>query len=79
MMTSNPFAELSAFIAPSVMQTYIVIMILMVAGGTLFDIVHKKSARYFFNNWRKVKAKGARQPAARRQQRHACREIYPPS
>ena len=61
MMTSNPFAELSAFIAPSVMQTYIVIMILMVAGGTLFDIVHKKSARYFFDNWQKVKAKGTRQ------------------
>ncbi len=40
MFTSNPFAELSAFIPPPVMQTYIVVMILMVAGGTLFDIFH---------------------------------------
>ena len=60
MFTSNPFAELSAFIPPAVMQMYIVVMILMVAGGTLFDIFHKKSAKYFFNNWRNAKNKGPR-------------------
>jgi predicted small integral membrane protein len=61
MFTGNPFAELSASIPPGVMQTYIVVMILMVAGGTLFDIVHKKSAKYFFNNWRNAKNKGTQQ------------------
>jgi hypothetical protein len=61
MFTSNPFAELSAFISPAVMQTYVVVMILLVAGGTLFDIVHKKSARYFFNHWRNAQGKAARQ------------------
>ena len=59
MFTSNPFAALSAVISPAVMQTYIVVMIILVAGGTLFDIYHKKSARYFFENWRKTKSKGA--------------------
>ena len=58
MFTSNPFAELSASIPPIVMQAYIVVMIILVAGGTLFDIVHKKSATYFFNNWRNAKNKG---------------------
>ena len=43
------------------MQTYVVIMILLVAAGTLFDIVHKGSAKYFFENWRKSKGKGAKQ------------------
>lgn len=61
MFTSNPFAELSSFIPPAVMQAYIILMILMVVGGTLFDIVHKKSARYFFNSWQKAKNKGTRQ------------------
>ena len=60
MFTSNPFAELSAFIPPAVMQAYIVVMILMVAGGTLFDIVHKKSAAYFFRAWRNSRAKATR-------------------
>jgi hypothetical protein len=61
MFTSNPFAELSASIPPTVMQTYVVIMILMVVSGTLFDIWHKKSATYFFNNWRNAKNKGTQQ------------------
>ena len=61
MFTSNPFAELSASISPVFIQTYIVIMILLVAGGTLFDIFHKKSAKYFFDNWRKTKNNQTRQ------------------
>lgn len=61
MFTSNPFAELSASISPVFIQTYIVIMILLVGGGTLFDIFHKRSAKYFFNNWRKTKNNRTRQ------------------
>ena len=57
MFAINPFAELSASIAPAVMQTYVVIMVVLVAAGTLFDMVHKGSAKYFFENWRKSKNK----------------------
>src|SRR2546425_3315505 len=57
MFTSNPFAALTDFWPPLVMQVYVVLMIVLVAAGTLFDIVHKGSARYFFNNWRKTKSK----------------------
>src|SRR5262245_50893444 len=59
MFTSNPFAALSASIYPAVMQAYVVLMIILVAAGTLFDIVHKGSAKYFFDNWRKSKSKGS--------------------
>jgi hypothetical protein len=59
--TNNPFAELSASVPPAVMQTYVVIMIVLVVAGTLFDIVHKGSAKYFFDNWRKSKSQGAQQ------------------
>jgi hypothetical protein len=55
MFTTNPFAELSAFVSPGVMQTYVVLMALLVVAGTLFDIVHKASARYFFEKWRQTK------------------------
>ena len=60
MISSSPFAELSASISPAIMQTYVVIMIILVAGGTLFDVVHKKSAKYFFDNWRNAKNKAVR-------------------
>ncbi|MGI9420365.1 MAG: adenylyl-sulfate reductase [Geminicoccaceae bacterium] len=61
MLTSNPFAELSASVSPAMMKTYVVIMILFVVGGTLFDIWHKKSAKYFFSNWRKAQDKGTKE------------------
>ena len=60
MFASNPFAALSALIPPAVMQTYIVIMIALVVAGTLLDVVHKGSAKYFFDNWRKSRNKGGR-------------------
>jgi hypothetical protein len=47
-------------IPPAVMQVYVVIMILLVAGGTLLDMMHKKSATYFFGHWRNANAKGTR-------------------
>ena len=61
MFTSNPFAELSASVPPVVMQTYIVVMAILVAAGTLFDIIHKRSARYFFDNWRNSRSKAKQQ------------------
>lgn len=57
MFTSNPFAELSAYISPGVMQTFVILMLVLVVAGTLFDIIHKKSAKYFFDNWEKSKSK----------------------
>jgi hypothetical protein len=61
MFATNPFAALSASISPAVMQGYVVVMIILVAAGTLFDVVHKGSAKYFFDNWRKAKSRGAQQ------------------
>ena len=55
MITSNPFAELSALIPPAVMQGYVVLMILLVIGGTLLDVSHKKSAKYFFEKGQSLK------------------------
>ena len=61
MFTSNPFAELSAFIPPIAMQIYVIAMFVLVVGGTLIDTIHKKSARYFFENAEKAKKSAKRQ------------------
>jgi hypothetical protein len=58
MFTSNPFAGLPASVPPAAMQTFVVVMIVLVAAGTLIDILHKGSAKYFFENWRKSRLKG---------------------
>lgn len=59
-MLSNPFATLSASVPPAIMQVYVVVMALLVVAGTLFDILHKQSATYFFNNWREFSNKAKR-------------------
>jgi ABC-type multidrug transport system fused ATPase/permease subunit len=56
MFTSNPFAELAVFLPPLVMQVYIVLMIFAVAIGTLFDMLHKRSARFFMQQRKKSQA-----------------------
>jgi hypothetical protein len=61
MFTSNPFAELSTWISPSVIQAYIVLMIILVVAGTIIDVLHKKSAKYFSENMRKSKAQGTKE------------------
>jgi len=61
MFTNNPFAALTDLLPPLAMQAYIVLMTLAVVAGTLFDVVHKGSAKYFFDNWRKLKSKGSKQ------------------
>jgi len=48
MFMTNPFAELSALISTDVMQMYVIVMAILVAGGTILDMMHKKSAKYFF-------------------------------
>ena len=58
MFTTNPFAELSAYISPTVMQAYVVVMVVLVVLGTIYDVLHKRSARYFRENMRKSKAAG---------------------
>ena len=64
MFTSNPFSELSASIPTMVMQAYIILMILMVIGGTVLDMIHKKSAQYFFENAKKAKKSAKRSVGA---------------
>jgi hypothetical protein len=57
MIASNPFAIVSENLSldPGVMQAYVVLMVLLVIGGTLLDVVHKKSAKYFFEKGQSLK------------------------
>jgi len=60
MFMTNPFAELTALISPDVMQAYLIVMAVLVAGGTILDMMHKKSAKYFFENAEKAKKSAKR-------------------
>jgi hypothetical protein len=60
MFNTNPFAELTALISPEVMQGYIILMAILVFLGTVLDMMHKKSAKYFFEDAEKAKKSAKR-------------------
>jgi hypothetical protein len=60
MFSSNPFSELSAIISPGIMQGYIVLMVILVIVGTILDMMHKKSAQYFFENAKRAQKSAKR-------------------
>jgi hypothetical protein len=64
MLATNPFAELSSSIPALVMQAYVVLMILLVIAGTVLDMMHKGSARYFFENAKKARQNAKREVGA---------------
>ena len=55
MINNNPFSGLSDLVSPLAMQGFVLLMIALVAIGTLIDIIHKKNVKYFFNNAKKAK------------------------
>ena len=60
MFANNPFAGLPEFFSADIMQGYIILMAILVAAGTILDMMHKKSAKYFFENAEKAKANAKR-------------------
>ena len=55
MITTNPFSVLSETVPSIAMQSFVIVMGLLVILGTLLDIVHKKNVKYFFENAKKAK------------------------
>ena len=61
MFTGNPIADVPSYITPLAMQIYVIVMLILVVGGTILDTLHKKSAKYFFENAKKAEANRKRE------------------
>jgi hypothetical protein len=59
MLSVNPFAIAGASLPAGFLQGFLLVIALAVVAGTLFDVVHKGSAKYFFANMRKSKSRGS--------------------
>ena len=55
MLNTNPFSVLSETVPSIAMQSFVIVMGLLVVLGTLLDIIHKKNVKYFFENVKKAK------------------------
>ncbi len=61
MITTNPFSLLSETIPSIALQAFVLVMVGLVAAGTILDIIHKKNVKYFFNNAKKAKKNATRE------------------
>jgi hypothetical protein len=56
MFTANPFTPLTAFVSPDLIQGYVVLMVLAVAVGTLFDLLRDKKLTFFLQERQRARA-----------------------
>ena len=55
MLSNNPFSILADTVPTVAMQYFIIAMVLLIAVGTIIQMIHHKNLTYFFNNAKKAK------------------------
>ena len=64
MLDTNPFSILAETVSPFAMQSFIIAMIVLIALGTIIQMIHHKNITYFFNNAKKAKLQATREIGA---------------
>ena len=55
MLNNNPFSILAETVSPLAMQFFVIAMVLLIAVGTIIQMIHHKNLKYFFENAKKAK------------------------
>ena len=55
MFSTNPFSVLAETVSPLAMQAFIIAMVVLIAGGTIIQMISHRNLTYFFNNAKKAK------------------------
>ena len=55
MLDNNPFSILAQSVSPLAMQYFVLAMIILIAAGTIIQMIHHKNLTYFLNNAKKAK------------------------
>ena len=55
MFNTNPFSALAETVSPLAMQSFIIAMVVLIAAGTIIQMISHRNLTYFFNNAKKAK------------------------
>ena len=61
MLSTNPFSILAETVSPFAMQSFIIAMVVLIAAGTIIQMIVHKNVTYFFNNAKKAKANAVKE------------------
>ena len=75
MLGTNPFSILAETVSPFAMQSFIIAMIVLIALGTIIQMIHHKNITYFFNNAKKAKLQATREIGAGEKPRLLLRQL----
>jgi len=64
MLETNPFSVLANTVSPFAMQSFIIAMVLLIAFGTIIQMIHHKNLTYFLGNAKKAKLQATREIGA---------------
>ena len=64
MIYTNPFSTLAETISPVAMQSFLIAMVILIAVGTIIQMIHHKNITYFFNNAKKAKLSATKELSA---------------
>ena len=76
MLETNPFSLLSEVVPTVVMQGFIIAMVLLIAFGTIIQMIHHKNLTYFFNNAKKAKLQAQEKLELLRRQKLLLRQLF---
>ena len=60
MFETNPFSILAEIVPPIAMQSFIIAMVVLIALGTIIQMISHKNLTYFLNNAKKAKLQATR-------------------
>lgn len=63
MLTTNPYIPLTDWMASAILQGYIVLMVLAIAIGTVFDLLHGQKSDFSYKPGSKTGRPPRRHPA----------------
>ena len=61
MLNTNPFGMLAETLSPFAMQSFVITMIMLIALGTIIQMINHKNITYFLNNAKKAKLQATRE------------------
>ena len=64
MFNTNPFSALTEIMPSFAMQSFVIVMILLIVLGTIIQMIHHKNLKYFLNNAKKAKSQATRKIGA---------------
>ena len=76
MLNTNPFSTLAETVPPVAMQSFIIAMVVLIAAGTIIQMISHRNLTYFFNNAKKAKLNATKELGVEKKYLSSQRQLF---